>query len=438
MLSINEVFKDFTNTYCTPIETCFTPEQLKSVGLSENRTLIVTTKYAGYRGGFACLAGFDRKGTPVNITVPTDGLVKPASEEIVNEVRSIILKNGVSNYFYYQGMVGSDPEIFVKNEQGQTMNAFDFLPSKEETKLKPEIAYWDGVQAEFSTQAITCLAYHVDSIQRGLAQTLAAARKKDNKATLSLDTVVDVSPEVLQNAKEEHITFGCMPSFNAYGMSGASIPPRLMPFRSAGGHMHFGIGKITEEMANQVVKALDAIIGVACVSMFANVDDPRRRMLYGLAGEYRLPKHGIEYRVLSNAWLSHPTLAHLMFDLSRKVIALGYSGLLNDVWETTEQETIECINTCNVEKAREILKRPKNEAFFKSIVKWAYQYEGNSFQDTVFNAFLNGMESIIANPKDIEGNWELTSGEWVGHSDGKDKNATRLIRSANQKNKKAA
>jgi hypothetical protein len=66
-----------------------------------------------------------------------------------------------------------------------------------------------------------------------------------------------------------------------------------VPFRTTGGHIHFGIGKRDDETVSRMVKALDAIIGVACVSLFDGIDDPRRRRMYGLAGEYRLPEYGV-------------------------------------------------------------------------------------------------------------------------------------------------
>jgi len=57
-----------------------------------------------------------------------------------------------------------------------------------------------------------------------------------------------------------------------------------------------------------------------------NLDEPVRREYYGLAGEYRLPPHGLEYRSLSCAWIFHPKAAATILDLARRVVVYATSG----------------------------------------------------------------------------------------------------------------
>ena len=341
-------------------------------------------------------------------------------------------------------MIGTDPEIFVQDKDNAIIPAFNFLGSKQEPSKTPpyrrtqEInnVYWDGFQAEFETQATKCLAYQVDHIQIGLKGVLEHARKHNPDAKLSIKTVMDISPQLLASASDEHVAFGCMPSLNVYGMKGMDVSGREAPFRPAGGHLHFGIGKITESQAAPIVKALDAILGVACVSFFARFDDRRRRLLYGLAGEYRLPPHGLEYRVLSNAWLCHPLITHLIFEIARKTVVLSQKGLFTKHWVHDEKETIQCINTCDVDKAKEILKR--NEEMFKVLAFRAYPSFGDKAGSIIFNAFMNGIESIIINPADLENNWVLSPTQtWITHSNGTNKyfnSAVKLL----EKNEKVS
>jgi hypothetical protein len=200
-------------------------------------------------------------------------------------------------------------------------------------------------------------------------------------------------------------------------MEGMKIPGREVYFRSAGGHIHFGIGKTTDARAKRIVKTLDAILGVACVSLFAKYDEPRRRSMYGLAGEYRLPPHGLEYRTLSNAWMVHPVITHLVFDLSRKVLVFGDKDYLRH-WDGNEKETVEVINTCNVEGARAILKR--NEKLFKDILSAAYPNFTSPQVHILYTIFLEGMETAV-NPEEMEQSWRIGVvgvGAWVRHSDG--------------------
>ncbi len=360
-------------------------------------------------------------------------LTKAASKDILSKFEKYQFRN---LELYHGFTVGSDPEIFVENKAGEMIPAFEFLGSKEApSKTAPSLRsgnerlgslpmYWDGFQAEFTTAAETCLGWHVDSVQLGLQGVLNEARKYNPEAKLSLKTVMELSPSQLRDSKEEHVSFGCMPSYNAYDMKGLSLPGREVPFRPAGGHIHYGIGKIgdrykKEDIINGV-KALDAILGVACVSFFGKIDDPRRRKMYGLAGEYRLPPHGLEYRVLSNAWLCHPLVMNIIFDVSRKALMFGLNGYMK-YWKATEQETIECINNCDVVKAREIMER--NKELLQLIISKQY---GAAGAETVYNAFMSGVESIVVNPSDIDGNWNL-SGTWITHSDGVGKNFNKAF-----------
>jgi hypothetical protein len=177
----------------------------------------------------------------------------------------------------------------------------------------------------------------------------------------------------------------------------------------------------------KIVKALDAIMGVAGVSMFAKYDDPRRRIMYGLAGEYRLPPHGLEYRVLSNAWLFHPVIANIVFDLSRSAAMFGKNNLLKH-WDATEAETIEVINTCNVEGARAILRRNK-ELLIKIL---DVKLDDMGCSKYAYKAIIEGMESVIKDPSDIVGNWGLTK-KWKSHCDAPNKNVHQVDRDSKEK-----
>ena len=54
-----------------------------------------------------------------------------------------------------------------------------------------------------------------------------------------------------------------------------------------------------------------------------------RRKLYGMAGEYRLPAHGIEYRTLSNFWLRSPVLADFVAQMAGMCVGILHTSLMN-------------------------------------------------------------------------------------------------------------
>lgn len=332
----------------------------------------------------------------------------------------------------YNGDIGSDPEIFVEDPKGKVIPAFEFLGSKK--KPTPGISadhanntiYWDGFQAEFTTWHGHCMGWLGDSLHYGLRKLYEKAIEHNPKAKISAKTVMDIPKAMIKNGDPEHVQFGCMPSLNAYGMKGTGLDGDKVYFRPAGGHLHFGLytdgtkKKKTKEQIELMVKALDAVVGVMGVSLFAKYDDKRRRELYGLAGEYRIPPHGLEYRTLSNAWLFHPLVANMIFDISRRVVVLGEKGFLK-FWKGTEEETVKVINTCDVKGARRILKRNK-DILMKIIEACGY---GPKSTEQVYKAILGGMDSFIEDPTDIVKNWNLSKGvKGLPNNDDEDRDVT--------------
>lgn len=394
------------------------------VTLPEN---MIVTKFERYTSNYVGIS-YVTPDRPYKeyVIVPNDFILKHASKTKAARLIKKYEKWQIDNLRHaampVNFEIGSDPEIFAETETGVIVPAFDFLGSKqdptrfENSKDHPEFGqywqnniYWDGFQAEFETKAMHCAAWHIDSIYNGLLGLYQALKKHNPNAKLSSKTVMDIPPSMLHTAKPEHVAFGCSPSYNVYGMKGLSVPGHMVNYRASGGHIHFGCGELKPEVLSRIVKGLDTVLGVACVSLFANYDDPRRRQMYGLAGEYRTPKHGLEYRTLSNAWLFHPLLTNLVFDLSRAVFSVAEQDLIK-FWNASEEETIKCINTCDVDLAREILKR--NKKFFKKIL--GIYYQSTSKQDAAFRWFIEGADSIIQNMNDIETNWCLKN-HWETH-----------------------
>lgn len=317
--------------------------------------------------------------------------------------------------------VGTDPEFFIEVE-GKVIPAFHFLNGKDHPHYSPEnresnykgkqAIYYDGYQAEFTVKAGDCLAYMLDSFQYTLKSLSDLAKAYNPKAKISSKTVIEVSLEELAQGKDEHVQFGCMPSKNVYGLKGLGINGRDAIYRPAGGHMHFGINNLKESEIPNIVKALDAIVGVAATSCFEGHESPRRRELYGQAGEYRTPKHGLEYRVLTNTVFNHPAIAHLFFDLARKAIALGRANLLSQ-WKATEEETLDVIMGLNYGLAREILKR--NEDLLMALLNSCYSpIITPKASEGGYKIIVDGINKVLRTPNDIEANWLITGG-WSNH-----------------------
>ena len=314
-------------------------------------------------------------------------------------------------------LTGFDPEVFAVDENGVVIPAFRYLPPKDKPLLilccngntGNNKIFWDGFQAEFATENPGhCHAYSVDNIRLSLQAIFNEARKFNPKATLAHKCVLDVPFEMMQECTPEQYGLGCSPSKNVYGETKhlESLNPSELPFRFAGCHVHYNTAATPNADNELMVRMLDAIAGVCSVAILAGMEDERRRKFYGLAGEYRLPNHGLEYRVLSSALLAHPILMIFFLDFTRQIV--GDAKRLSFVWQGSEAETKEVINNLDVEQSKKIIKR--NESLIKLMIKGAYTY---TRVDKVFGLFDQGAMQVLP-IGDMEANWRFNK-SWIGH-----------------------
>jgi Phage phiEco32-like COOH.NH2 ligase-type 2 len=455
------------------------PAKLCSIkDLMPGSVIELPMEYSSKAGETAVILGLEYTSDKVNIS---SAMLKPAGNGFLTTqlagmhedtklklVNDLPLRKAAMNGFLTRkiklpglGMSsGCDPEIFVTRADGSVFPAWEFMPDEEEARLAAKQwlskqwkygkdddgedklrsggawaevntptcplrvpAYWDGAQAEFAPWAKSCLETLHYGTREGLKSVLAFARAKDASAKLTLQNVVELPDSVLKNAEGKFIQFRCSESLNIYNDPGDGIPnAREYKYRCAGGHIHIGFTRaFTAPGIEQIIRGLDGILGVAGVSLAAGIDNPERRHTYGRAGEFRLPAHGIEYRVLSNFWLSHPAISMLVFDLARAVVRLAESGLYNLCWVASDDEIREVINNCDVNGARKILSR--NAAVISGLFSnmWDYQTETHreKMKILAMKTLLNGMDAAIKDPLDVEKNWKIGDDDaWKWHCRG--------------------
>lgn len=256
--------------------------------------------------------------------------------------------------------LGSDPEIFVTKGNGDLLYAFNFLKDRGDHDYKTSegnSVYPDGFQAEFNVTPSEYVVNVVRSLKEGLKTTIERARKVDPKARLSALTVVPVDLAVMKTLPLKYTEFGCMPSFNVYGIAGCGGNGPDTPYRFGGGHIHIGDPDLInkeDEVYNLIVKNLD-VLGLAATSLAENIDDPIRRQYYGLAGEYRKPPHGLEYRVLSNFWCHSPVLATVILQLAKNIVEYSKVNKTLLFKEQYHMDIVDAIISTDAEKARKLL-----------------------------------------------------------------------------------
>lgn len=221
---------------------------------------------------------------------------------------------------------GADPELFVSNGENVVESAAALASMKVADiafydsfgrlqKMGKEVVQ-DGVQIELHPAPDPCRANFTNTL-KAIIKNLATSLKKQGLQPV-FDQVIQLSDVEMANLSEAARQLGCMPSCNAY-RSDASIKVGAdFRTRSAAGHIHLDYLQNQPQVKPQdLIKVLDIVVGIPMVMIDRDPMAAERRKTYGRAGEYRIPKYGIEYRTPSNFWLRAAPLASLMLALCR-------------------------------------------------------------------------------------------------------------------------
>ena len=255
--------------------------------------------------------------------------------------------------------LGADPEFFFskKNVRRTVVGSELVLPSSKIDAGRNGLITIDGVQAEINPAANTCRQSFGLNLEAALnkAKELADAKGLE----INLNACIKMTKAQMDKLSDGAKGFGCKPSINAYGDYKELPNPGTYLYRAAGGHIHLGkvydstlAGAATD---NEIVKILDIVLGNTCVLLDRDKGNIERRKVYGRAGEYRVPSHGIEYRVLSNFWLKNNVLMSFVMSVAR----LGVSIAADPNWRKAvlncvdEKDIIKAINTNDAKLARE-------------------------------------------------------------------------------------
>jgi len=221
-------------------------------------------------------------------------------------------------------MFGCDPEFFIKKD-GKTIESEKIITEGGIKGSAGNIVV-DGIQAELNPKPSDCREVLANQIAHCFS-LLKSNMGKDVKCDFSQS--IELSDEEFDNISDKSKKFGCDSSYNINGddKSRITINQEEYKGRSAGGHIHLGRSSIYNlEIAGAIgsperlIPLLDIIVGNTCVLLDRDKGNMERRKVYGKAGEYRTPKHGIEYRVLSNFWLKSYPLMSLVMGLCRVAV----------------------------------------------------------------------------------------------------------------------
>lgn len=206
-------------------------------------------------------------------------------------------------------LIGADPEVFVKSKAtGEFVSAHGLIPG---TKAKPHpvpdgAVQVDGMALEFNINP----ASSEDEFVRNIQSVLSTLKGMVPDYDVVIESTATFSKEAVAGLPKEALELGCEPDLNVY--TEEENPRPVVPegefFRTAAGHIHIGWTEGMDvddpdhrEACFMLGKQLDLYVGAG--SRFFDADQ-KRRSLYGKGGAIRIKPYGMEYRTLSNAWLT--------------------------------------------------------------------------------------------------------------------------------------
>lgn len=245
-----------------------------------------------------------------------------------------------------QILLGADPELFIRNpNNGGFVSADDTTtgPKIQGTKLEPFKVPFGAVQIDG-----TALEFNIDpaATQDEFIRNIAEVRKSLGAMVPGYNVVAEPVAwfdkdyfdfEVPSSAQE----LGCDPDFNGWTMEVNPRPdPSGKPFRTASGHIHIGwtegedaCDKDHFDQCGRIARQMDYYLGIQ--SLLWDRDGTRRE-LYGKAGAFRPKPYGMEYRVMSNRWLTSEALQRWVYTAAQ----LGMEAANNGNWAESTYEDI--------------------------------------------------------------------------------------------------
>lgn len=268
--------------------------------------------------------------------------------------------------------IGSDPELFLINKKtNKIVSSIGIIPGvKGEAWRSEDMPEGFGLQidnilAEFNVPPVR-IVDSSDIFIDNMNYMKNYIRKYIQKINPDLDIYCAASAYVDEDQlqSDEAKLFGCSPDYNVYTESQNPAPDVPKDgLRSAGMHIHIGYNNPNVRTSLDIVRAMDAVLGLASVIIDK---DNKRRQLYGKAGAFRLCDYGVEYRVLSSLFLSSDKLLEIVWNGTREALAMAMSGNFPD-----PMLVMETINSGDAATATEILKNLRiNPSLLKQIINY--------------------------------------------------------------------
>lgn len=253
----------------------------------------------------------------------------------------------------YKFTIGSDPELFIRNKDNKIISAEGLIGgSKDNPILFDDRGFFiqeDNVMAEFNIPPANSKEEFIEYMQYARDWVEAFLSTHDVEPVFANKVTHEFQQEQLQSNQAR--LFGCEPDWNVYLRQRNRAPSANTAFRSCGGHIHIGFDYNDQADQENLIRALDATLGLS--SVFYDKDEVRRKG-YGKAGNFRFKPYGVEYRTPSNFWISNDQSVGWVYNKVEE--AFSYLPYIKDIYKL-EEDIQKAINNRDEELANSTIEK---------------------------------------------------------------------------------
>lgn len=268
-------------------------------------------------------------------------------------------------------LIGADPELFAfKKGTMEPVSVHDFIPGYKFKPFKVPLGaiQVDGVSAEFNIEPAKNRKEFMKNIGHVWSLLDRIVAKERPELELAAIPTATFNKTYFEELPDHAKALGCEPDYNAYTMEENVKPETEEPFRTGSGHIHVGWTDLDNPFVGDhfknccvLTKQLDSVLFM--ISSLWDKDE-KRRSLYGQKGAFRPKKYGVEYRVLSNAWLNKKETQAFVFDTVKTTTARFLKGfhiqpIIDKVRPQSLREYCELLKDYHFPDVRDYLQMPR-------------------------------------------------------------------------------
>jgi len=266
-----------------------------------------------------------------------------------------------SKYKIEDTIVGNDVEFFLQDVDKKIVPAWDLIGGTKSHPLKVNGGYVseDGISAEVSTTPAANEQEFVENLTTIITSLKEIVEPVRLKLLTSASVVLD--KELLSNPSSKIV--GCDEDYDPWGRK-ITINKRptyaRKDFRCSGGHVHVSHPIFMHDEWRRVgAQLFDIYLGLPAVLLDRDIN---RRSMYGNPGAHRPTSYpdgscGIEYRVLSNFWVSSETLQRWVYRQTIRMVEDLLQREKEGNYKVNREDVLTyCISSGNIDETKAALK----------------------------------------------------------------------------------